>query len=173
MTVGEGQHIVVIGPMGVGKTTIGGLLAEALARPFLDADEVLEDRVGTDGAAIAERDGVERLHALELDVFLEMSRHETPSVIAPASSVVDRLFGREVLAKNFTIRLTAPDDVLAARHEGLGHRRPVVADEREALRRRRAPHLERLAKLSFDTGSRSPRQVVEDVIGRLPDSVND
>lgn len=172
MTDGEGQHIVVIGAMGAGKTTIGGLLADALARPFLDSDEVLEERMGTDGASIAERDGVERLHDLELDVFLEMSRHETPSVIAPAASVVDHPSGREMLAKHFTIRLTAPDDVLAARHEVLEHRRPLAPDEREALHRRRAPQVERLAKLSFDTGSRSPHQVVADVLGRLPGTVN-
>ncbi|HUG31416.1 MAG TPA: shikimate kinase [Acidimicrobiia bacterium] len=168
MTVGQGQHIVVIGPMGVGKTTIGGLLADALVRPFLDSDEVLEDRLGADGAAIAELEGVERLHDLELEVFLQMSRHETPSVIAPAASVVDQPSGREILAQSFTIRLTAPDEVLAVRNEQLGHRRPVDAEEREALRRRRDPYLDRLVDLSFDTGLRTPRQVVEEVVGGLP-----
>lgn len=172
MTVGQGHHIVVIGPMGVGKTTIGGLLADALARPFLDSDEVLEDRLGAEGAAIAELAGVKRLHDLELEVFLEMSRNDTPSVIAPAASVVDQPAGREILAQSLTIGLTAPDEVLAARHERLGHRRPVDAEEREALRRRRDPYLERLVDLSFDTGSRTPHQVVEDVVGGLPDILN-
>lgn len=154
--------------MGVGKTTVGSLLAEVLARPFLDSDEVLEDRMGADGAAIAEIDGVQRLHDLELDVFLQMSRHETPSVIAPAASVVDSPAGRETLARQFTIWLTAPDDVLAARHARLGHRRPVDAAERDALHRRRHPHLERLVDFSLDTGSRTPRQVVQDIVGCLP-----
>lgn len=64
-------HLVIVGAMGVGKTSVGRLLAERLGLPFLDSDVILEAWTGETGAEIAERDGVGRLHVLELEVFLD------------------------------------------------------------------------------------------------------
>jgi shikimate kinase len=88
------RHVILIGPMGVGKTTVGEHLADRLGRPFLDSDEVMEDRLGEWSSEIAAREGVEHLHALELEVFLAMISSPEPSVIASAASVVDSEAGR-------------------------------------------------------------------------------
>ena len=42
------QHIFLVGPMGVGKTTIGKQLASLLHRPFVDIDAEIETRCGAD-----------------------------------------------------------------------------------------------------------------------------
>ena len=40
--------IVLVGPMGAGKTTVGQLLAKKLKLPFLDTDATIEQRTGAD-----------------------------------------------------------------------------------------------------------------------------
>jgi shikimate kinase len=65
----KGPHIVVTGAMGVGKTTVGRLLAAELGLPFLDSDDYLEMEVGDSGAVIAAQEGVAGLHEVELEVF--------------------------------------------------------------------------------------------------------
>lgn len=161
------RHIVVTGAMGVGKSTVGRLLAEELDLPFLDSDEVLESRTGEVGADIAFEEGVERLHELELAAFLEMCQTSERSVIAPASSVVDHRDGRDAMAENITVWLTAPDQVVALRQGPGGHRRPMDGEERAELREKRAPHLEAVSEFTIDAGSATPEEVVREVKDRL------
>ena len=162
------RHLVVTGAMGVGKTTIGRRLASELGLPFLDSDEMLEARTGGENAAeIAARDGVKRLHELELAVFLDMCEVAEQSVLAPASSVVDHPRGRSALSEQLTVWLTAPDDVIAVRQGSGGHRRPMDARTRAELRTRRAPHLEAVSAMRVETGSATPEGVVAEIVERV------
>lgn len=161
-------HIVITGAMGAGKTTVGRLLGTVSSLPFHDSDETLERRTGETGADIAVRDGVPRLHELELEVFLDLCRTTPRSIIAPAASVVDHESGRAAMAANTTIWLTASDEVLASRtSHGDDHRRWVTAEERAALRLRRDPWREQVSSLEVDTSSLSPEETVERILGLL------
>ncbi len=160
-------HLVIVGAMGSGKTTVGRLLADRLGLSFLDSDVVLEARAGETGGEIAARDGVGRLHLMELEVFLDACRRQDRVVISPAASVVDHEAGRAVMAANTTIWLTAPAEILAARTADGGHRRDVSDEEREQLRARRTPWFEELSRFSVDTGSLTPEEVVATILERL------
>lgn len=46
MTACEGKHIVLVGMMGAGKSSVGRVLARKLHRPLLDSDELIEERTG-------------------------------------------------------------------------------------------------------------------------------
>ena len=82
----SGGHIVLLGMMGSGKTTIGTRLATHLERPFIDSDEVLLSTTGREAARIAGEDGVEALHAIEAELLLDSLGVTRPAVIAAASS---------------------------------------------------------------------------------------
>ena len=163
-------HIVIIGAMGVGKTTVGQLLAAELDRPFIDSDAEIEARTGESGVEIAARDGVEALHRVELEVFVDMMGSKDLSVVAPAASVVDNEAARAHLADNYTVWLVAPDDVLAERSGAGSHRRPVDAGEQALLKQRREPLFTKVSKLILDTGGIGPRDLVENLSARLPES---
>jgi shikimate kinase len=136
------HHIVLIGPMGAGKTTLGALVAERLGRPFLDSDRELERVRGSTALAIAESEGVGTLHALEHDVFRSMAASTVPSVIAAAASVVDSEEGRGTLRRAATVWLEADDATLADRAASGSHRRPI---DPEGVRQLHADRL-RLAR---------------------------
>lgn len=150
--------------MGVGKTTVGTLLALELGVPFFDSDGVLAKQTGEDGAAIAGRDGVAALHDLELELFLELAQSPRPSVIAAAASVVDYEAGRRTLAENTTVWLTAPGSVLTGRLAGDDHRRETSAEERLALHHRREPLLRDVSSFEVATASKSPDEVVAELV---------
>lgn len=167
----KGRHIVVTGAMGVGKTTVGRMLAAEVGVPFLDSDDHLEAETGEPGSVIAAREGVARLHELELEAFLAMCQNPGPAVIAPAASVVDDELGRRALEENFTVWLTAPDEVLARRQREGTHRRPVSAEENAALRAARSPFLTKVSVATLDTGTSSPGEVVDKLVALLPESL--
>jgi shikimate kinase len=156
--------------MGVGKSSVGGLLAERMGVPFLDSDEMLGEATGETGSEIATRDGVVRLHELELEIFLQMCDEPETAVIAPAASVVDQETGRKALKENLTVWLTAPDEVLAQRQRDGAHRRPVSSDEQVALQIARAPLLEEVSAIIMDTASSTPAEIVAELLGLLPKS---
>jgi shikimate kinase len=161
---------VVTGAMGVGKTTVGRMLAGEIRLPFLDSDECLEADRGEPGAAIAAREGVARLHEIELEVFLDMCQTPRTAVIATAASVVDHEPGRRALEENFTVWLTAPEEVLAERQGEGTHRRPISEEAHAALLDARAPLLSKVSAVTVDTGTISPVEVVEKLVALLPES---
>lgn len=165
----DSKHVAVVGEMGVGKTTVGRLIAQALGRPFLDSDAMIEAEVGITASDVAARAGVGYLHDLELEVFVAMSRSTSPSVLAPAASVVDREEGRDILRGCTTIWLTAPVAVVDKRRRRSGHRRAVGDEEREELEERRVPHLEKIADVCINTGASGPEEVLGLAIGALRD----
>ena len=62
-------RVILIGPMGSGKTTIGQLLAAKLNVPFRDTDHVIEEKSGRSVADIFLEDGEDEFRALEKRVL--------------------------------------------------------------------------------------------------------
>ena len=82
-------HIVLVGLMGSGKTTVGAALASAQGVLLRDSDADIERDTGLRGRDIAERDSIEALPPWRLVTSSMRSRHRPGSVIAAAASTVD------------------------------------------------------------------------------------
>ena len=122
------MHVVLVGPMGVGKSSVGRGVAEALGRPLRDSDDDLAAERGIRGRELAATEGVDALHAWEADHLLRTLASAEPSVIAAAASVVDDPRAAAALTEPFVVWLRAPAGVLAGRLEGTDHRRALGDD---------------------------------------------
>lgn len=161
-TSGLPGHIVIVGPMGSGKTTLAGGLARSLGREVFDSDESIEESTGRIGREIARTDGVEALHRLEAEVLFDALNSPSPAVVAAAASVIEDPVVREALADAYCVWVTADPDILAERSARGSHRRALAHHENLG---RRDPLFEEAADLVVDTGelseAESLRRVVE------------
>jgi shikimate kinase len=166
------RPVVLVGLMGVGKSTVGRRLARRLALPFVDSDSEIEETVGLPWGELFERygeadyrDGERRLVARLVD--------EQVRVIATGGGVFVDPRTRELLnERTITVWLDAPVDVLAER-TGRRDTRPLLknGDRKETL--------ERLAKIERDaysqahihvkSGNGAHREVVEEIVRALED----
>jgi len=66
-------HVALVGLPGSGKSTIGRQLARRLGRPFIDTDQLIEQRVGLSIREFFEREGEESFRDLEQSVIDELT----------------------------------------------------------------------------------------------------
>ena len=76
------KHIVLIGFMGSGKSTMGKLVANKLGYPFVDTDYYIEKKEGRTISAIFTDDGEEYFRSLETEVLKELLESEEKKVLA-------------------------------------------------------------------------------------------
>ena len=81
-------HVVLVGMMGTGKTTVGRLLADRLGRPFFDSDEMVEARTGHTVAELFAASGESGFRSEESAALADGLADPIPSVIAAAGGVV-------------------------------------------------------------------------------------
>lgn len=131
----EGRHLVLVGMMGTGKSTVGRVLAERLDRELHDSDAMIEARTGQTVREIWKAVGEPAYRALETEVLIEALRREEPSVIAAAGGIVLRPENRELLKGDsaHVVWLVADVEVLVDRVSHGGHRPLLDDDPRGAL----------------------------------------
>lgn len=156
------QHLVLVGMMAVGKTTVARVAAARLARRVLDSDEMIEKRTGRTVREIFAEDGELAFRALETDVLRLALASDEPAVIAAAGGVVLNTDNRAALkgSKAHVVWLCADTATLLQRIHSGGHR-PLLDDdpagtlqrmfrEREALYREVANAIVRVDHRSVD-----------------------
>ena len=170
-------HVVLVGPMGVGKTTVGRHLARELQRPFADADEQLELRAGRTIPAIFRDDGEEIFRELESEVLADLLGRVQPLVVAAGGGVVTQPENRALLGRRaFVVWLRASPGFLAASADP-AHRPLLTGDPDPAttlarLIAARAPLYEEVADATVDVepfhaGDDKPKQALARHIAQL------
>ena len=91
------QHIFLVGPMGVGKTSVGRQLAGLLHRPFVDVDAEIESRCGADIQWIFDMEGEAGFRKRETKVLSDIVASSASSVIATGGGVVMIKENRKIL----------------------------------------------------------------------------
>jgi len=130
-------HVVLLGPMGAGKTTLGRALAARLEVDLVDSDEALVVLTGKSAAEIAAGIGVPRLHSLERSIVSAALNLPSRQVIAAAASVVDDEATREKMREHLCIWVEADSATLAKRRQSGSHRRDMTDEEADDLNRAR------------------------------------
>jgi shikimate kinase len=163
-----GRHLVLIGLMGAGKTTVGRRCAQRLERDFVDTDDVAVHLAGMPIEDLWAAGGEAAFRAAERDALAEVCRSPVPLVIASGGgTVVDADNRRRLRDAGFVVWLRAPAAVLADR-VGDGDDRPLLrGDSRANLERLlalREPAYTAAADATVDTEGRGVEDVVEAVL---------
>ena len=162
----SGPLIVLVGPMGVGKSTVGELLAERLGTSYRDTDA---DVVATTGKPIADifvDEGEEHFRALERQAVRD-ALAEHPGVLALGGGAVLDEETRGLLGGRRVVYLSMDVDE-AVKRVGLNTARPLLAVNprrqwRELMDARR--HLyEEVAAATVATDERTPEEVAQAVL---------
>ncbi|MER6717948.1 3-dehydroquinate synthase [Streptomyces halstedii] len=165
----SGPLIVLVGPMGVGKSTVGELLAERLGTTYRDTDA---DVVAAAGKAIAEiffDEGEEHFRELERRAVRDAVDQHTGVLALGGGAVLDAKT-RALLAGR-PVAYLAMDVEEAVRRVGLNTARPLLAVNprrqwRELMDARR--HLyEEVARTTVATDERTPEEVAQAVLDAL------
>jgi shikimate kinase/3-dehydroquinate synthase len=125
------RHLVLVGFMGAGKTTVGAEVARRLARPFLDIDEAIEETHGPI-RELFERVGEPAFREIEATLVKEACGLREPSVVAVGGGAVETQGLLESLDA-FVVVLDV--DVETAWERAHGSGRPLAEDESEFRRR--------------------------------------
>ena len=165
-------HVVLVGMMGAGKTTVGKIVADRLGRPFSDSDELIRSRTGRTVREIFRAEGETAFRAHESAELLTALASDVPAVIAAAGGVVLSAVNREALrsAGALTVWLRADPRLLVGRVGSAGHR-PLLDDDPAGTLHRMFRERELLyrgvADSVVDVDGRDVEAVVEAVLATI------
>ncbi|GAB3270400.1 shikimate kinase [Microbacterium lacusdiani] len=167
-TGGPAPAIVLVGPMGAGKSSIGRRLAKALGRRFRDTDSLIAKAHGPIPEIFAEH-GEPRFREIEHETVVDAVRRG--GVVALGGGAVLHPGTREALRAHRVVLLTVDEKVVAGRIQS--QKRPLLDGEEDPvatwirIRDAREPVYREVADVAFDT-SRGPLQ---DVVTAIADWV--
>jgi shikimate kinase len=136
--------IILIGPPGAGKTSVGKALAKKLSLNFLDSDKVVEEKSGKSISEIFITDGEPAFREMERAAVIDLIENQD-GVIALGSNAAPRV--------------------------GFNRDRPLLlGNPRQqwiALMEKRRSTYEALAKARVSTDNKKPVEVVEEIVNEL------
>jgi shikimate kinase len=162
-------HLVLVGMMGTGKSTVGRIVAERLGVAFHDTDDLVEQRAGRSVRELFREEGEDAFRRLETEVLVDALAAEEPAVVAAAGGVVLRPENRAALAAADArvVWLCAEPETLLERVRN-GMHRPLLDDDPEGTLRRmhadREPLYREVADAIVSVDHRSIHEVVEAVL---------
>jgi shikimate kinase len=162
-------QVVLVGPPGAGKSTVGRLLADRWACAFADSDAVVESEQGRTVASIFVEDGEESFRQLERQVVLRLLG-EHDGVLALGGGAVLDPETRRALADHPVVLLETGIATAAAR-VGLNRDRPLlvgnVRGTLATLLKERAPLYAEVADQTILTDELAPDDVADAVEAAL------
>lgn len=163
-------NIILVGPMGAGKTTIGRQLARELGLPFVDSDVEIEARAGVAIPTIFEYEGEAGFRRREQKVIAELVR--LPGIVlATGGGAVLLLENRRALAEHgYVVYLACSIDHQLERTQLDPHRpllnTPNPRARLAALMKHRGPLYREVADLVVDSGGNPAKRTVRTILNR-------
>ena len=109
------RPIVLVGLMGVGKSTVGRRLARRLGLPFVDSDAAIEDAAGLSPAEVFERYGEHDFRDGERRLVARLVEGDVRVIATGGGAYVDPRTRELLNDRAITVWLDAPVDILAER----------------------------------------------------------
>ena len=160
--------VILIGPMGSGKTTIGQLVAERLDIPFRDTDQVIEENSGRTVSDIFLEDGEEAFRVLEKGVLRDelLSDGTVLALGGGAPISIDaqsalRAIASPVIYLDISLATVAP-------RIGFNRDRPLLLHnprgQWQTLMEARRPIYESIADTVIDVNTKTEIDIVDEIL---------
>lgn len=166
------DSIVLVGPMGAGKTTVGRHMAQKLGKTFVDVDQELEKRTGVSINLIFEIEKEAGFRARETAMLAELMQQKN-AIIATGGGIIVTPENREILktTKNLVVYLKTEvkhqlrrlkRDKQRPLLQGTGRRERLLN-----LARVRNPLYDEVADIAFPSGRTSSTGMANKIVAYL------
>ncbi|MGH3327468.1 MAG: shikimate kinase [Streptomycetales bacterium] len=164
-------RVLLVGMMGVGKTTVGRALADLTGWPYVDNDQLVARVAGAETREVLDTRGVQALREAESGALTHALREPLPVIASIAGGIVESAQDRSRLRDGgFVVWLRARVDTLVER-VGTGSGRPWLQPEPETALRRlyvgREALYEEVAALVLDVDDAAPEVTARRILARL------
>ena len=165
------DNIYLIGPMGVGKSTIGRLLAAQLNMPFFDSDREIEFVTGADIPWIFDVEGEQGFRIREARMIDTLTQREGIILATGGGAILSPESRRNLHSRGIVVYLRASVAQQLER-TGKDKNRPLLQTENplakiKELIKIREPLYRETAHVTIDTSRRSPRSVSTEIVRQL------
>ena len=171
-------NIILVGPMGAGKTTVGKHIARLLGKSFYDVDQELEKRCGVSVNLIFDIEKEQGFRVRETQMLQDLM-HERNAVIATGGGIVVTEENRKILQETDHLVVYLKTEV---KHQlqrlKRDKQRPLLQgggrrDRLLKMARQRNPLYESVAQLSFTSGRTNPHKMATKVVSYVLEQDNE
>lgn len=162
------ELIVLVGPMGAGKTTIGKLLAKETGFEFCDSDKVIEERSGANIPWIFDVEGEEGFRVRETNAIAELSQKKR-AILATGGGAMMRSENRDYVTRTgFVVYLNTSVEQQYKRTHKDKNRPLLQGDDAlnvlKELYQKRDPLYREVADMVVDTDKKSLKAIVKSIL---------
>lgn len=165
-------NVAIIGFMGVGKSTVGKLLAKKLGKQYVETDSLIVKRVGKSIPQIFKEDGEIAFRELEIEIIKELALKEGQVIDCGGGVVLNKINIDRLKQSSIVVWLTASPLAIARRTSFDGDGRPLLNYRNDitnirSLLHERKPFYELASEIEVNTTGKSVELVVNKIIERL------
>ena len=167
----QSDSIILIGPMGSGKTSTGRILAKKIGFNFLDTDEEVVERTGVSIAYIFDVEGETGFRQREHQALKKFIDDDNV-VIATGGGIVVHDESRAIIQSHKTVVYLKTSIEQQIKRATVSEKRPLLIDTDPAsklqeLMLTREPLYEEISDIKIDTDERKPSEIALEIIDRL------
>ena len=167
----QSDSIILIGPMGSGKTSTGRILAKEMDFDFFDTDEEVVERTGVSIAYIFDVEGETGFRHREHQALMKFLDNDNV-VIATGGGIITNDESRAIIQSHKRVVYLKTSIEKQIERATVSEKRPLLIDTDPAsklqeLMLTREPLYEEISDIKIDTDDRKPSEIALEIIDRL------
>ena len=171
MHLSKSKNLFLVGPMAVGKTTIGKMLARELHLQFIDSDQEIESKAGAEISWIFDVEGEEGFRERESNIIDELTLRSDILLATGGGSILRKENRRNLQSRGIVVFLDISLETQIKR-TAKDKKRPLLqnTDHRKVLselKAERDPMYEEVADIKMLVGDGNSRKTVAGILRQL------